>query len=152
MLGLLPDTSNYVSFCVVRNPYDRALSSVMHFAKARWASSDDDGERRMGFEKNLEVWLETPLSDHNIRAHRRSQIDFIRNRQGEIAVDHILRFENLEDDFSDLLTRFRIRNKMVAKIGDSGRRRKYRDFYTPDARRLVDNVFGQDIEKLGYSF
>jgi len=152
MLGLLPDISNYESFCVVRNPYDRTLSSVMHFSEARWVSSEDEDERRTGFDKNLKAWLEMPLSDHNIRAHRRSQIDFIRNRHGEIAVDHILRFENLADDLSDLLTRFGIRNRMVARVGDSGRKREYRDFYTPDAQRLVDNAFGQDIEKLGYSF
>lgn len=152
MLGLLPDTTNYMSFCVVRNPYDRALSSVMHFSEARWVSSEDEDERRMGFEQGLKAWLEMPLPDHNIRAHHRSQVDFIRNRHGEIAIDHLLRFENLEDDFSNLLTRIGAENRMVRKIGDSGRSRMYRDFYTPDARRLIDSAFKQDIEMLGYSF
>ncbi len=152
MLGLLPADPGLVSFCVVRNPYDRTLSSVMHFSKAEWKSFDNGDDRCAGFERDLEAWLSRPLSDHNLRAHRRSQLDFVRDRRGEIAVEHILRFESLREDFYALGVRLGWNALDIGRVGDSGRRRAYRDFYTDRSRRLVEDCFGEDCAAFEYQY
>lgn len=152
MLGLLPDTPGVVSFCVVRNPYDRALSSVMHFDRGDWTRSQITDERRDGFERSLECWLKREPGDHNLRAHRRCQIDFLRDRKGHIAVDHILRFEFLDQDFKVLRKHLGWNGLEVGKVGDSGRHLGYREYYTDRAKDLVDEFLGEDVELFEYEF
>lgn len=152
MLGLLPENNDYISFCVVRNPYDRALSSVMHFSRAEWKASADDEERRSGFERDLEAWLNAPLTDHNLRAHRRSQVDFLHNRKGEIAVDHILRFESIGKEFSALSDGLGWTGVGIERVGDSGRRRTYLDYYTEGAKVLVERYFAADLDAFKFVF
>lgn len=152
LLGLLPESNDYMSFCVVRNPYDRALSSVMHFSKAEWKDSDEDEERRESFEHDLETWLRKPLTDHNLRAHRRNQVDFIRDRRGEIAIDHVLRFDDIGHDFAALSDRMGWSDVDIKRVGDSGRRRTYREYYTEGAKALVEQYFAEDLKVFGFSF
>lgn len=152
MLGLLPANSNFVSFCVVRNPYDRALSSVMHFSGGNWKGSEVEDVRRTGFERHLEAWLNQPLDDHNLRAHRRNQVDYVRNRRGEIAIEHILRFETLAEDFSHFSQELGLSRVSIGKVGDSGRRLGYRDYYTDRAKGLVEDCLGDDLEAFGYDY
>lgn len=152
MLGLLPDRQDAVSFCVVRNPYDRALSSVMHFSTASWVDAEEESARKQEFERDLEIWLNSPLSDHNRRAHRRPQMDFLRDKRGEIAVDYILRFERLQQDFAAMAAQLGRADSGFAKVGASGRRRNYLDFYTPRSRQLIEEAYGDDIEELKYGF
>lgn len=152
MLGLLPESKDFVSFCVVRNPYDRALSSVMHFSKAEWNNTDNDEERRAGFERDLEAWLNSPLTDHNLRAHRRAQVDFLRDRNGEVAVKHVLRFETLAVDFAALGERGGWSGVDIGRVGDSGRRKKYLDYYADRSRKMVEDCFGDDLGAFSYTF
>lgn len=152
MLGLLPRDADYVSFCVVRNPYDRALSSVIHFTKAEWTNSENDEERRVGFELDLESWLNRPIEDHNMRAHRRAQIDFVRNRKGEVVVNHILRFETLAEDFLALGEHLGWTGINIKRVGDSGRRKSYQDFYSERSKKMVEECFGDDCEAFGFNY
>ena len=75
LLGLLPETP-LRSFAVVRNPFDRALSSMIHFDRGAWVDEPDTTRRQDEFERVLGRWLDRDLSDHNERAHRRPQVDF----------------------------------------------------------------------------
>ena len=151
MLGLLP-AQPFRSFAVVRNPYDRALSSVIHFARGSWVTEPNEQARQAGFEHALASWLDRPLGDHNDRAHRRAQIDFVRDRTGSVAVDHVLRFEALSAGFAELIKEVPGANASLAHRGDSGRSRKYQDYFNANARALVETEFGDDISAFQYEF
>lgn len=150
MLGVFEEESAkaWRRFCVVRNPFDRAISSVMHSVLIDPAAPDDPAS----FEKALEHWLDRPLADHNQRAHRRPQFDFVIDNYGKTAVDKILRFETLGDDFAQLAAELDLTHLQLGWRGKSTRLQTYRDYFTSHARKLIEREFAVDLEAFGYAF
>ena len=152
LLGLLPTEdhdTNFEVFCVCRNPFDRVVSSICHFSGA------DDREwpaDRAGFERALATWLDRPLTDHNERAHRRPQSDYILDRRGRASVRTILRYESLSDDFARFMRYRGLDNVNLPWRGRSSRSRNYRDYFTPAARKLIESAYEPDLVTFGYRF
>ncbi len=146
MLGLIAEET---PFAVVRNPFDRAVSSVFHFRQGGSSAAPSDPA---DFETMLEHWLDRSAKDHNDRAHRRTQHDFVINMQGQIAVPHLLRFENLQDDFAQFLDARGISGINLPQRGKSKRIDGYRDYFTPNARALVEREYARDLEHFKYVF
>jgi hypothetical protein len=149
LLGLLPQ-GPFVPFAVCRNPYDRAVSSVSHFADARTHAATPNTPDE--FERALLAWLDREPTDHNERAHRRPQIDYVHDRRGQRAVETVLRYETLGNDFSAFMTRVGQPQITLPWHGRSKRSRDHRDYLTPAARARVEAEFGDDIEAFGYKF
>lgn len=149
LLGLLP-LDKYEPFAVCRNPYDRAVSSVSHFTDARTHAATPKTPEE--FERALFAWLDREPADHNERAHRRPQIDYILDRRGRRAVETVLRYETLGDDFSAFMARIGQPHITLPWHGRSKRSRDHRDYLTTAARARVEAAFGDDIEAFGYTF
>lgn len=139
-------------FAIVRNPYDRAVSSVMHhfykaIAQGELAVSTPDQ-----FDRALAQWLDAEPRDHNQFAHRRSQFEFLSLDGCTIAVEDQLRYESLAEDFPAFLARH---NLSRGELGWNGRQRKARDWrdrYNDQARARVRKEFERDLDTLGYAF
>ena len=146
ILGLLPadQLARCRRFCVCRNPFDRAVSSVFHFC--------EDPQDRTEFERALCRWLDRTPRDHNELAHRRTQAAYARDSRGQPAVRYVLRFERLSDDFKQLMTEFGIHGVSLAWRGKSRRDTCHRDYYTSSARRAVERAFAEDLDQFGYAF
>lgn len=146
LLGLVPDDQlkTLFKFCIVRNPFDRAISSLHHVNPKLSAHIEP-------VEKALHSWLTSEPGDHNLLAHRRPQNAFIRNPLGEIDVDLVMRFESLEADFEKLKSRLGVRNVSLPKVGQKTQV-SYRDLYSDYAKQLVEDAFSDDLEEFGYSF
>jgi len=156
LLGLIPARSlaGMLKFCVVRNPYTRAISSVTHFSRrlARHYRLDPVPTPTQ-LERALEVWAELEPEDHNLRAHRRPQADFLFTRGRTIAVDRVLRFENLQADFAALAVEIGAPVAALPWIGRSSpARTAHAALYTPRGRRIVERLYGADLELFGYRF
>lgn len=152
MLGLLPEEDGFHSFAVLRNPFDRALSSIMHFSSDAWVQEPDPRVRQKQCAARLAHWLERPLSDHNERAHRRTQLAYLRDQHGKLAVDSLLSFETISEDFSALLEACGIKGLKLPFRGRAGRKRGYRDYFNSESRKLVEDAFGEDLDAFGYTF
>lgn len=152
MLGLLDEAEGYQSFAIVRNPYDRALSSTIHFSDSDWLQEPDPLLRKRQFAAHLARWLERPLTDHNKRAHRRGQLSFLRDQSGRIAVNTLLRFETITTDFYNFTKSCGVEGLNLPVRGSAGRKVGYRDYFNEEARKLVEKAFGEDIDTLKYSF
>lgn len=146
LLGLLPadQLAHCRRFCVCRNPFDRAVSSVLHFC----GTPHDKPE----FERALVRWVDRPPRDHNELAHRRTQAAYLHDTRGQAAVPHVLRFERLSDDFEHLMGEFGIEGLSLACRGKSRRGRNYRDYFNASARRAVERVYAEDLDQFGYAF
>lgn len=149
LLGLLPQ-GEPLPFAVCRNPYDRAVSSVSHFVDARTHAATPKTPDE--FERALFAWLDREPADHNERAHRRPQIDYILDRRGRRAVETVLLYESLGDDFAAFMTRIGQPQITLPWHGRSKRSRNHRDYLTPAARARVESAYGDDIETFGYVF
>lgn len=142
VLNLIPKLKlqDVCSFVVIRNPYDRALSTYRHFNKDVSLS---------GFKAFWQDAIGHTSLDHNVIAHLRTQKSFIVNAQGEIAVDHLLRFERLRADFDEFTKKCNISARPLAHLGGH-QPLKYEDFYDDDAKLLVQGIFQEDFDEFNY--
>lgn len=157
LLGLLPEQQidQFFKFSVVRNPYDRVLSSVLHFSR-----NDNqrlfrlpDRPNAKDFEAAILAWINVETRDHNVLAHRRPQSDYLRIRDVANASDYMLRFENLNDDFDMLRDRLGSPDLSLGKTGESRfEDRNYRNLYTDISRKAVEQAFAVDLELFNYRF
>lgn len=138
-------------FATVRNPYSRALSSVAHFAqrfaKHYWL---DPAPTPAQVERALEFWRDLDPDDHNLRAHRRAQTDFLLDRDGRLVTDRLMRLETIAEDFLALCHDLRIEPR---RLTHSGKGRVVYDFnklFTARSRKLVTEMFERDFILLNY--
>lgn len=154
-LGLVDEAKlkSYLKFCVVRNPFDRVVSSVRYFARFLLREGETleplDQKR---FETLLARWFDFDFADHNLRAHRRPQWEYVVDMRGRPAMDEVLRFENLAEQFSDLARRLNLGSGHLPAIGRAPHRVDYREVFTSGARARVEREFGEDLEHFSYSF
>ena len=143
-------------FAVVRNPWERAVSS-WSFARAGAGAEGVvvnragryQGPQFQSFERFVTQWL-PKRNLERVDPIFREQSAYLLDRQGRLAVDHIGRLEDLrttERWLADLLgAEKRFARLNVSEHGD------YRDYYTPELMRMVAKVYARDIDLFGYRF
>ncbi len=157
--------AGYFKFAIVRNPWDRMLSEYNFQKKKKYFPdneklfAEDDG----GHIRKFREWVETALRDPFHYApcrwggevsegiHRWSpQVDWI-SLNGKIAVDRVLRMENLQDDFEDV-------GRLLGRPSEKLPCRNwkfhlhYSHYYDEATKRLVADYYAKDIEAFGYRF
>jgi chondroitin 4-sulfotransferase 11 len=143
-------------FAVVRNPWDRVVSS-WSFARA---GSGPDGvvvrnpehyrtEEFAVFERFVNEWLPRQQIER-VDPIFRCQSDYLLDTNGNLAVNHLGRIEDLlatERWLSALLCR----TVTIPRMNTS-EHRPYRDYYTPELRKRVGQIYAEDIDRFGYRF
>lgn len=137
-------TDEYFKFGFVRNPWDRVVS--LYFRKEGQTVGD-----QMPFDAFVD-WIEY-ASDTCIHPSRhRYQLDWFRSDDGDIAVDFIGKFENLERDFEYVCRRIGADAVLPHLRHNPARQRHYTDYYSPRTRDVIAKKFAVDIENFGYRF
>lgn len=127
-----------IKVAIVRNPYDRAVSSYLHMGK--------DYDNFLDF---LKHYYTTPNRDHNALAHKRPQIDFLRDKTGKMAMDYVIRFEYLQEDFEDFKEKYGIACAKMPHIGKQRTKKDFMDFYNDESKKIVEALFEEDFKMLG---
>ena len=130
------------TFAVIRNPYSRALSTFRHFKKSTDLSD---------FKSFWREFLVYDGLDHNQIAHRRTQKSYVVDCRGKLAIDNLLRFESLNDDFEQFCRDHSLEHAGLPKLGAHDRL-DYHDFYDSEARKLVESIFAEDIDEFKYVY
>ncbi|GIX31415.1 MAG: hypothetical protein KatS3mg124_1887 [Porticoccaceae bacterium] len=164
-LGLKAD--HLLSFTVVRNPWDRVVSSYCyarleesywHGANKKWGIHPEYPVlKNLSFLDALELLyrerelLKRPEHERPFfRHHWTPQIDFLKNQKGEILVKHIFRYEALQE-LNDFLSR-RWGVCLPHLNATSNRPLDYRDWYDRRCRTIVEEIYEQDIQAFQYEF
>lgn len=124
----------YFKFTVERNPWDKTVSAYF-FAQRH-------PENAIPFEE----WLPKNLTQSNMAFYTMG---------GKVAVDHVLRFENLQADLDATLTKLGVENPPKLPHSKSTFRPKkahYRDVHTEFTRDYVARICQPEIEYFGYTF
>lgn len=144
----------------VRNPYDMLASEFVR------TTGTEDPRRRKGtivprrdrFRKGarpteFEAWLRwrfaPGLTGRLQGAHHVKPPDFAE------GADQVIRFERLQEDFDALMKVLGVTERVEVPVVNPtvGRKgRHYSEFYTPAARRIVDEVYDGWIGRFGYHF
>jgi hypothetical protein len=138
-------------FAFVRNPWDLQVSSYHHVSRERphLMRGIDDFETFLRWKLEDERRPHHYILDASAEPQRRSVIDL----QGEVVVDFVGRYENLESDFRTVCRRIGIRNVPGLPRKRMARNRQdYRRYYSGRAAEYILEHFREDVETFGYAF
>lgn len=132
---------SYFSFAFVRNPWDWQVSlynymlKTPHHFQHELAKSFEDFDHYIRWRCSEEI---------------RYQKDFIYSQDGELLVDFVGRFEQLDKDFQEICSHLGISARLpVLNVSNTI---PYRKFYSEESRELVREAFEPDISLFGYEF
>lgn len=166
------DHASYFKWTFVRNPWDR-LVSAYEFASDLYLSrrtGDRFGDRQpCPFDVFVEyLWANRRFFDGRInfqmgdvwryRSFKLNGMDRVTmvpqhlflEMEGKLAMDFIGRFENIYEDFQYVCDRLGQQNRLPHL--NRTVHRPYQEYYTPDTRDMVAEVYARDIEVFGYRF
>jgi hypothetical protein len=127
---------DYFRFAFVRNPWERMVSVYFYHRKVTGQT--------MSFHEFLK-WGEDHQRNHLVPQH-----EFVVDKDGNLLVDFVGRFERMSEDFSKVCAALKIERELphlnAATIGD------YRSCYNDATREIVDRIYGEDIERFNYAF
>jgi hypothetical protein len=144
----------YFKFCVVRNPWDKAISAFEHFGRNHALPGGLHGLlyrfRTPGLQPEQRRFL------HYLQA-RRPPID--RDKyviDGRVCVDYLIRFEDLRGGIREVCEKLGLPCE-ESRLGNhkSGLRRKEAtasSLYTLASRELVAQYYAFELEHFGYTF
>ncbi len=137
-------------FTFVRNPWDLQVSSFHHIRRS-WPHLVEGREE---FEDFLKWRLDPdrPFEPH-IETSNQLQTDHLVDLRGNLIVDFLGRYENLQGDFETVCRQIGIEAPALPhKRKATDRGREYREYYTDETAELVARHFARDVELLGYGF
>lgn len=129
------DINDYTKFICVRNPWEKIVSLYYHFKK------HDLYDKSFGL-----FCREAYLQELTIQSKA-----FIKNK---LAVDYVIRFENLQEDFDTLMGQMNITDypKLTKENHQVNRLGCYRDKYNIKTKEIIGNIFSKEIEMFNYKF
>jgi hypothetical protein len=131
---------SYFVFAVVRNPFDRLISSWKYLPAYR--------------KKNLaEVLKNPPMEGHDFRHLTRPQIAILKDpATGKLVVDDLIRFEALQEDFDRICDKVGKPRVQLPHKNWSWRWSGYQSYFDDGTRKLATEMFAEDLEVFGYRF
>jgi hypothetical protein len=132
---------SFFSFAVVRNPWDWQVSAYKYMLNNTVHYQHDLVKAHNNFEEYIRWRCEKEV---------RLQKDFIYSEDGELLVDFVGRFENLDADFEKICLCIGI-STSLPKLNISNTK-PYQQFYTNETKELLRQAFDADIALFGYDF
>jgi len=136
--------SAYFKFTVVRNPWDRVVSLYLRREGIQPSGHISFDE----FVERIEYSSDTCIHP----SRHRYQLDWLRDKDGEINIDYIARFENIEQHWQEIASRLGIEQALPHINRNETRVRHYTEFYNNNTRQKITDQFAIDIEYFSYSF
>lgn len=132
---------SYFSFAFIRNPWDWQVSLYSYMLKNTTHYQHELVKDLGSFDEYLR-W--------RCAGEVRYQRNFIYSDKGDLLVDFVGRFEQLNEDFQKICSRIGITVTLPKmNVSSTG---SYRDYYNKETVELVNTVFELDIDTFGYSF
>ena len=144
---LRQDAVKSFAFCIVRNPWSRAVS-MYHFAKKmKLASLYGIGEN-VSFDEFLEITSDNRLNKHFIAAFPQTLWT-----RGPIQLDEILKFETLSSDYAKMRVKYNL-NHLPLELPhvNSTVHAPYQSYYSKETKKMVATIYGEDVEEFQYKF
>lgn len=140
-----------LTFAIVRNPYDRIVSNFAMFTQSRKGHIPKQPEGKTDqerFESFLQITRE--IKNH----HWAPMVHYLpRDARGVVdlgLINVVCRLETLEHDFAPI-SRILGQQKPLP-VSNSSNRKPYAHYYTDRTRKIVEEIYGEDIERFRYRF
>jgi len=140
---------NVYKFAVIRNPWDRVVSQYKFRTKTNKSNME---ENPISFKE----WVTKVFKENDPYYFGKRpqmyipQVDWLKNKDGKIDIDKIIRFENLNQEFKIVADHLGINNTLPHL--NATKKANYHDFYDEETKDIVSNWFREDIETFNYNF
>lgn len=153
--------TDFDTFVVVRDPYERAISEFRcpwkGFEAPTGSSQARKTRRAAALPEQLNEWLQRKLrggvaqppfrNGHFIPQH---MYLFDARGQHTVPPENILRMERLDTDFADLLRRYGLQSSLLGRSNESQVPRFSCKDLTVETRRLIEEAYAEDFKLLSY--
>ncbi len=136
-------------FAFVRNPWDLQVSSYHHIRRERPHLMEGIPDFPTFIRWKLDP--ERPYQYH-IDTSIQLQSDYLIDLHGNLLVDFIGKYENLQRDFEEVCRRIGIPPRKLPHKRKATDRSDYRRYYDDTTVEMVGDHFRADIEMFGYTF
>lgn len=163
LLDLDPDDT--FSFAIIRNPFTKIFSHYLYMHERYDGPEGTVGKLEQyalaGTSASFGEFI-TRLTERKDLWARFGQLDYLLNKQGEVGVDILLRFENLKEEFALVKKAIFLKKPLACIINVSRfitplpvknalKSYDYRSFYSKETSAQVKEIFRTDFERLNYS-
>ena len=136
--------SKLFKFTFVRNPWSRLVSSYFYrLEKNEWKNTITFSEYIKNLGNNIEYG--------KYIVHSLNCLDWISDKNANILVDFIGKFENLQGDFDKLCDELGIQRETLTHINQTDHKH-YTEYYNEETSEVVAKRYAKDIEYFGYKF
>ena len=148
------------SFTIVRNPYDLVYSWYRYKKQMLSETRHRDPQELAAWHKGFEYWLERYFTKVNLTkwgecynkiSPSYTQSSYLTDSAGNWAVDHILKLENIQQDWQVIKqltgTEYDLAWQNRSQVSGN-----YKSAYNANTRRLIERHYREDLERFGYSF
>ena len=142
-----PGWASLFRFAFLRNPYARTFSGF-HNTGHRFHYEGMTFEQ---FVHQLPEAIEAP-NDDLIRIHHKPFGHFVPATEDGFALDFIGKVETFAEDMTQLLDWCGFEPPADLPVINPSKSGTYREHYTPEMRRIVESLYGPEIELGGYAF
>ena len=137
-----------LTFTVIRNPWDKVVSHYHYRVKTNQTNLRDNPIE-------FKEWVERTYGNQDVHYYDdpkmfMPQMNWITDKNGNILVDEIIHFENLDDEFNEVLEKLG-KNTTLPHVKSSNRG-NYREYFDEETIEIVRSWFERDIERFGYQF
>lgn len=152
---------SYFKFSLVRNPWARIFSEYNY----------RQYHKEMSFRKFILTGLPEESFYADTYRHIMPQYDFLYDDFGNLLVDFVGKFENLQKDFDLVCTRLGIQNTLLPHVNPSSKitaiieklrsliaaeqpkiKASYVEHYDTETRAIVSDIYSRDITAFEYKF
>lgn len=141
----------YYKFAFVRNPWDRVVSEF-HWRQERPSEKHKPPRNFKNFITYCKFRIESsPKAKRDIYwTHGQTQKSYVTNNKGMIILDDIFHFEKINEAIKVLQTKLDIPLKL--KRYNTSKHHHYRDYYNDTTKKMVFDLYKEDIELFDYEF
>jgi len=137
--------SKYFKFCFVRNPYVKAVSDYIFRVESR--------NKQVSFREFLLRISDKERPDPENVVPKQPDNWPIYTINDNISVDYIGKYERLIKDMNVICKKIGIRFSR-SRFPQIKKKKEYdyRKYYRTDEKKLVETIFGREIDQFGYNF
>lgn len=170
---------NIPSFTIIRNPFDRAFSwykyrkqvlenqlkfnpnnskflkelDNWHTGFSKWIAEDfrKEWHGKETFDPSMKPRMFFCPQGNIVLPHA-PMSDWIVDKNNRIPVDYVLRFENLDTEFQQIIKFTNSPINLIQKNISQVKLQNYKDFYNSNAKKIVQSCYQKDLDIFKYNF
>lgn len=145
--------NSFYKFSFVRNPYSR-LYSAYKYLKLGGTNRTDKywAKKYLSRYNSFEYFVKKFVSENNIYSyvHFVPQFEFLINKNREIVLDFIGRYENINADFQSLVKILGVKTALPKRNITKDETRDFFKQYDNEMKEIVANVYALDFKYFNY--